>query len=477
MLISTLILSFAPILIWSHSASHPSRSSSRPTHSPFQSPPSYSQASSSSPSTHTSHPNGVCPSPTATATPRSSCGTDNTQARPSETKSFPSASEKARRNPTFTTNSLSSSKTGWPSGASESIITPLSQHRLTSSSMPEKTSSSPGMKIGAGIGIGLGILILVAVALAILLFRRRQNHNKRSFVAEGLEYEAKPSFEENSAKSSRVRSEVISSQDLLWLGDGRDISPETRSLPLTGPRLNTTIPLTNEIENSGASKLITASTSCRGLLNDTHAAFKFLDQSAPVAIPSTLAKESRSPVSPEESPLGYFSNVPPIPEKISPPNTSQKHPSVDSDPSPLAKKNSREFFLPIFPQELKDVATPFASSSIILNSPQSITPEVKPTGERAHLRDYPHPLRSNSSASRGTLADLPNHSEPNIGNNTPGSNSTPGGSTTVKDSSLDAKDDSAAIQNFSRKIGSLRSRQVREVYGPPAAHSHLDNRL
>ena len=475
MLISTLILTFAPILIWSQSASNPSRSSYLPTQSPSQSPPSSSQTSTHSPSTYTSHPNdSLCPSPT----PRSSCGTDNTQSRPS--------------------------KTGRPSRTSESIVTSLSEHRPTSislldktsssqalpdkpssspalpdktSSSSDKTSSSPGMKIGAGISIGLGILILVAVALAILLFRRRQNHNKRSFVAEGLKCEAKPSFEENSAKSSTVRSEVISSQDLLWLGDGRDISPETRSLPLTGPRLNTTIPLKNEIKSSSASKLITDSTSSRGPLNDADSAFKFLDQSAAVAIPSTLAKESRSPVSPEVSPLGYFSNVPPSPEKTLPPNTSQKHPSVDSDPSPLAKKNSREFFLPILPQELKDVATRFASSSIILNSPQSTTPEVKPTGERAHLRDYPHPLRSNSSASRGTLADLPNHGEPSIGNNTPGSNSTPGRSTTVNDSSLDAKDDSAAIQNFSRKIGSLRSRQVREVYGPPAVHSHLDNRL
>lgn len=448
MLISTLILTFAPILIWSQSASNPSRSSYLPTQSPSQSPPSSSQTSTHSPSTYTSHPNdSFCPSPT----PRSSCGTDNTQSRPSNT--------------------------GRPSRTSESIVTSLSEHRPTSISLLDKTSSSPGMKIGAGIGIGLGILILVAVALAILLFRRRQNHNKRSFVAEGLKCEAKTSFEENSAKSSPVRSEVISSQDLLWLGDGRDISPETRSLPLTGPRLNTTIPLKNEIKSSSASKLITDSTSSRGPLNDADSAFKFLDQSAPVAIPSTLAKESRSPVSPEVSPLGYFSNVPPSPEKTLPPNTSQKHPSVDSDPSPLAKKNSREFFLPILPQELKDVATRFASSSIILNSPQSTTPEVKPTGERAHLRDYPHPLRSNSSASRGTLADLPNHGEPSIGNNTPGSNSTPGRSTTVNDSSLDAKDDSAAIQNFSRKIGSLRSRQVREVYGPPAVHSHLDNRL
>lgn len=474
MLISTLILSFAPVLIWSQPASHPSQASSLSTHS---------QASSHLPSPHAEPTNtSLCPSPTATAAPRVFCDTDNTYptllsllrlylAATPETQSSPSASETARVNSTFTTKPLSSSETGRSSEASGPIATPLAQYGPVTSSKPDKTSSSPGMKIGAGIGIGLGILVLIAVALAMLWFRHRQNHNKRSFAAEGLECEAKPSFEENSAKSPRVRSEVTSSQDLICLGDGRDISPETHTLPPIGPRLtalNTTIPRKNDFKSSSASKLITTSISSPGLLGDAHAAFKFLDQSAPVA------KEARSPVSPEEGPLGYYSNVPPSPEETLPPKTSQELPSVELGPSSLATKNSRGFFLPILQHESEDAAKPF---SIILNSPQSIASTVKPTGERAHLRDHPQPLRSNSSASRGTLADPPNHRVPNVGNYTPGSNSTSGGSTIVKDSSLDAKDDSAAVQNFSRKIGSLRARQVREVNGPPAAHSHLDTRL
>lgn len=475
MLISTLILSFAPMLILPHPASHSLQARSQPN---------LSQTPSHLSSSYRGHQNqSSSPPPTTTATQRSSCDTSSClnsyKSTTSETQSSPSASEQTRVNPTLTTKSLSSSETGRPSKASGSVAAPLAQ---TASSKPDKTSSSPKVKPGAGIGIGIGILILIAVALVILWVRRRQNHNQKRFAAEGLECEPKPSFEENSAKSPRVQAEAISSQDLSWLGDGRDISPETHSLPLIGPRLtalNTTIPRKNDLKSSSASKLITTSISSPELLGDAHAAFKFLDQSAPVAIPLTLAKEARSPVSPEQSPLGYVSNVPPSPEEMLPPNTRQENPSaVDLNASPLATKNSREFFLPILQQESKDAATtPLASPSIIiLNSPhKSITPDVKRTGERAHLRDHPKPLRSYSSASRGILVDPPNHREPStdIGNNnTPGSsNFTAGGSTTVKDSSssLDANnnDATAAIQNFSRKIGSLRSRQVRGVTGGP----------
>lgn len=478
MLISTLILSFAPMLILPHPASHSLQARSQPTTQPQPTP---SQAPSHLPPSYGGQLNqSSSPPPTTTATQRSSSSClKSYKSTTSETQSSPSASEQTRVNPTLITESLSSSETGRPSKASGSVAAPLAQ---TASSKPDKISSSPKVKPGAGIGIGIGILILIAVVLVILWFRRRRNHNQKRFAAEGLECEPKPSFEENSAKSPRVQAEAISSQDLSWLGDGRDISPETHSLPLTGPRLtalNTTIPRKNDLKSSSASKLITTSISSPKLLGDAHAAFKFLDQSAPVAIPLTLAKEARSPVSPEQSPLGYFSNVPPSPEEILPPNTRQENPSaVDLNASPLATKNSREFFLPILQQESKDAATtPLASPSIIiLNSPhKSITPDVKRTGERAHLRDHPKPLRSYSSASRGTLVDPPNHREPStdIGNNnTPGSsNFTAGGSTTVKDSSrsLDANnnDDTAAIQNFSRKIGSLRSRQVREVTGGP----------
>lgn len=471
-LISTLILSFAPMLIWSQASSYPSQTSSLPT---------VTEASSHLDSS------GLRPPPTATRL--SLCDTDNTHhtfptkylATTSGTQSSPSTSEQSSVDSTFTTSSLSSSETGRSSETSELIATALGQYSPTSSSKPDKTSFSPNVKIGAGIGIGLGILILIAMALAILRFRRRQDHKQRRFAAEGLECKPKPSFEENSANSRRVQSDVISSQDLSWLGDGRDISPETRTLPLIGPRptaLSTTIPRRNDFNSSSASKLITTSISSPGLLGDAHAAFKFLDQAAPVAIPPKLANKARSPVSPQENPLGYFPNVPPSPEERLPPNTSQEHPSVDLDPSTLVTKNSRDLFLPTLQQKSKDAATPIASPPIILNSSQSITPEVKPIGEGAHLRDQPQPLRSKSSASRGTLANPPNHREPNIGNNTPGSNSTPGGSTTVKDTtSLNANDDPAAIQNFSRKIGSLRSRQVREVNGLPAVHSHIDTRL
>lgn len=478
MLISTLILSFAPMLILPHPASHSLQARFPSIHSSNHPPPTLSQTPSHLPSSYREQLNYCSsPPPTTTATQRSSCDTSSIlnsyNSTTSETQSSPSASEQTRVNPTLITESLSSSETGRPSKASGSVAAPLAQ---TASSKPDKTSSSPKVKPGAGIGIGIGILILIAVVLVILWFHRRQNHNQKRFAAEGLECEPKPSFEENSAKSPRVQAEAISSQDLSWLGDGRDISPETHSLPLIGPRLtalNTTIPLKNDLKSSSASKLITTSISSPELLGDAHAAFKFLDQSAPVAITLTLAKEARSPVSPEQSPLGYFSNVPPSPEEILPPNTRQENPSaVDLNASPLATKNSREFFLPILQQESKDAATtPLASPSIIiLNSPhKSITPDVKRTGERAHLRDHPKPLRSYSSASRGTLVDPPNHREPStdIGNNnTPGSsNFTAGGSTTVKDSSSSL--DATAIQNFSRKIGSLRSRQVREVTGGP----------
>lgn len=424
--------------------------------------------------------------PTATATRQSFCNTDNIHpcllkpciTTTSETQSSPSSFEQPRVKSTFTT---SSSETGRPCEASKSGAAQFAQHGPASSHKPSKISSSSRVKIGAGIGIALGILILIAVISAILWFRRRQNHNQRGFAAEGPECETKPSFEENSAKSPWVQAEVISSQDLSWLGDGRDISPGTHSWPLIGPRptaLNTTIPRKNDLKISSASELIPTSTCSPGLLGDAHAAFKFLDQSAPGAVPPTLAKEARSPVSPEQSPLEYFPNVPPSPEEILPPNTGQENSSVNLDSSPLAT-NSFEFFLPNLQQESEDAATtPLASPSIILNSPQkSITPGVKRTGERGHLRDHAQPLRSYTSASRGTLPDPPNHREPSIGNNTSGSsNFTPGRSTTaVKDnSSLDANNDDApaAIQNFSRKSGSLRSRQVREVTGPPAVPSH-----
>lgn len=523
--ISTLILSFAPMMIWPRSTSHSFKASplptlspshSPPTHSPSHSPPTlspshspptHSQARSQLPSPHGGHPNHLfCLSPTATATRRAFCDPDNPYHVPlpqlkvysttsSETRISSPASEQPSVDSAFTTESLSSSETGRQSEASGSVAAQSRQDDPTSSSRPHETSSSPRVKIGAGIGIGLGILILIAV-VAILWFRRRQKQNQRRVAAEGLECEPKPSFEENSAKSPRVQPEAISTQDRSWLGDGRNVSPETHSLPLIGPRLtplNTAIPRKNDLKSSSASKLITTSIASPGLLGDANAAFKFLDQSAPVAVPPTLAKEARSPVSPEQSPeqspLGYFSNAPPSPEEILPPlpNTSQENPSVDLDPSPLATKNSLEFYLPILQQESKDATTtPLTSPSMILNSPQkSITTDVKRTGQRAqHLRDHPQPLRSYSSASRGTLADPPNHREPSIGNNnTAGSsNFTPGRSNTVKDSSsssLDANNDdpAAAIQNFSRKIGSIRSRQVREVTGPPAVHSHVDARL
>lgn len=477
MLISTLILSFAPMLILPHPASHSLQARAPPTHSSTLPPATLPQAPSHLPSSYGGYLNrSSSPPPTTTATQQSFRGTssffNSNKSTTSETQSSPSASEQTRVNPTLIPKSLSSSETGRPSKASGSVAAPLAQYSPTASSRPDKTSSSPKVKPGAGIGIGIGILILIAVVLVILWFRRRQNHNQRRFAAEGLECEPKPSFEENSAKSPRVQAEAISSQDLSWLGDGRDISPESHSLPLIGPRLtalNTTIPRKNDLKSSSASKLITTSISSSELLGDAHAAFKFLDQSAPVAIPLTLAKEARSPVSPEQSPLGYFSNVPPSPEEILPPNTRQENPSaVDLNASPLATKNSGEFFLPILQQESKVAATTSLASPsiIILNSPhKSITPDVKRTGERAHLRDHPKPLRSYSSASQGTLVDPPNHRKPStdIGNNnTPGS--TPGGSTTVKDNN---NDDTAAIQNFSRKIGSLRSRQVREVTGGP----------
>lgn len=492
--ICTLILSFAPMLIWPHSASHSSQASSLPAPS---------QKSSHLHSSHGGHSNyRPCPSPTATATVQPYSDMDNTHFVPSpffehhirttdsETQSSPSPSEQPRFDSTFTANSLSSSETGWPSEASGSLVAQLAQNNPTPSSGPDATSLSLRVKIAAGIGIGLGILILIAVVLAILWFRRRQKRNQTRFAAEGLECEPKPSFEENSAKSPVAQAEVISSQNISWVGDGRDTSPETRSLPLIGPRLtalNTTIPGKNDLRSSSASKLITTSISSPGFLGDAHATFKFLDQSAPVAVPPTLAKEARSPVSPEQSPLGYFSNVPPSPEERLPPNTNQQNLSVDLDPSPLATKNSLEFFLPILQQESKDAATtPLTSPSIIPNSPQKrITPAVKRTGERAHLRDHPHPLRSYSSGSRGTLADPPNQNqrEPStdIGNNnTPGSSKfTRGGSTSSRtnneSTSLKANnnndDDPAVVQNFSRKIGSIRSRQVqvREVTGPPPA--------
>lgn len=525
-LISTLILSFAPMLIWPHPASRYLQASSIPTHSSSHSTrPTFSQAPSHFPSPYGGHSNHrSCPPPTATATRRAFCDTDNTHlvhppfykfliATTSETQSSSPASEQPSVDSTFTTNSLSSSETVRPSEAPGSVMAQWAQDVPNYSSEPEKTSSGPRAKIGAGIGIGiaLGILIiLIAVVLAIHWFRRRQKQNQRHFAAEALECEpSKPSSGENSARSPRVQAEVISSQDRSWLGEGRDIFSETHSLPLVGPRLtalNTTVPRNNELNSSSASKLITTSTSSPGFLGDAHAAFKFLDQSAPVAVvPPTLAKEarSRSPVSPEQSPLGYFSNVPPSPEERPPPNTdtSLENASVDLDPLPLiATKNSIEFYLPtpVLQLESKDAATttPLTSPSIILNSPQKriITTDAKRTGERApqHLRDHPQPLRSYSltgPASRGTLATgPPNYREPppSIGNNntnTPGSNNftASGGSTTVKDgsssSSLDATnndDDPAAIQNFSRKIGSIRSRQVR----PPAVHSaHVDTRL
>lgn len=367
----------------------------------------------------------------------------------SKTQNTPSASRGFGVSPTLPTESLQSSE-------------PL-----------HKISPSLGVKIGAGVGIGLGILILIALASAILWFRRRQKHSQRKITMDGLECGPKPSFEEASAKSSRLRSDVTSPQDLSWLRDKRNISP----VPLCGPRLtvlNTTIPRTGDLKSSSASKLITDSVSSPGLLGDAHAAFRFLDQSAPMAVPATLANEARSPVSPEENPLSFFPNVPPSPEEILlPPNTmGQAHPSVALDTLPLATKKSHEFFLPVPQHESKDASTPPPSTTspsiIILDSSQSIAPKVRPSGVRAHLRDHhPQPLRSNSSASRPTLADLPNHREPsNIASSNPlRSDSTAGGPTTTtsgKDS-LDAKDDSAAtIQNFSRKIGSLHLRQARE---------------
>lgn len=491
------------MLIWPHSVSHSSQASSLPTHTPSHSLPTLSQTFSHLHSSHGGYSNHLsCPSPTATATGRPDCDMDNTRlvSRPylkiyiggtiSETQSSTSPSEQPRVNSTFTANSLSSSETGWPSKASGSLVAQSAQNDPTPSSGPDETSLSLRVKIGAGIGIGLGVLILIAVALAILWFRRRQKRSQTGFAAEGLECEPKPSFEENGAKSPMVQTEVISSQDQSWVGDGRDTSPETRSLPLIGPRLtalNTTIPGKNDIRSSSASKRITTSISSPGFLGDAHATFKFLDQSTPVAVPPTLAKEARSPVSPEQSPLGYFSNVPPRPEERLPPNTNQQNLSVALNPSPLATENPLEFFLPILQQESKDATTtPLTSPSIIPNSPQKrITPAVKRTGERAHLRDHPHPLRSYSSGSRGTLADPPNPSqhEPSrdIGNNnTPGSSKfTRGGSTSSvknnENASLNANnnndDDPAVVQNFSRKIGSIRSRQVqvREVTGPPTA--------
>lgn len=320
-----------------------------------------------------------------------------------KTPSSTSTSQRCKVNTSPTIKSSTSLGTGRSSEASESTPAPYGQHSPTPTTEPQdKTSPSPRMKIGAGIGIGiglgLGILILIALTLAILWFRRLQNHNQRKTTMNGLEREPKPSFEEDSAKSPRVRSDGISSQDLSWLADGRNISPETHNLPLCGPHLtvlNTTIPRTDDLKSSSASKLIKNSISSPGLVGDAN---RFLNHSVPMAVPGTLANEARSPVSPDENPFVFFPNVPPSPEEIFPPNTRQ-----------------------------------------------------------AHLRDNPQPLRSNSSASRGTLADPPNHREANIANNSPSSNSTAvGPTTTVKDSS-DAKNDSpTTIQNFSRKIGSLR---------------------
>lgn len=422
-------------------------------------------------SSHLGLPNTIlCQSPTVTATQRSCCHDpyrvlNVNSATTLETQSSPSASGSITGTTSPTIISLLSLETGESSEASESIPTPTSEPRY-------KASQNPGMKIGAGIGIGILILILIVLALAILI-RRRQNHNHGLLTMDGLECEPKPSFEESSAKSPRDRPDVISSQVASWLGDGRNISPETHTLPLCGPRLtalNTTIPRIDGFKSSSDSKLVTNPISSPGLLGDAHAAFRFLDQSGPMAVPTTLANEARSPVSPEESPLRFFPSVPPSPEEILPPNTSQEHLSVDLDPPPLTTKNSHEFFSPIPQQGLKDATRPYASPSIIRDSPQSIPRAVRPSGVRAYSRDHPQPLRSNSSASRKTLADPPNHREANIANNPPGSDSTAGGPTiTVKDS-LDAKNDSAAtIQNFSRKIGSIRSRQTREVDSPPPA--------
>ena len=355
-------------------------------------------------------------SPSGTATQR--CCYDTGRARfPDTTLKTLSSTSACRRftvNTSPTIKSLTFLETGWSSEASESIPTPFGQHSPTPSTEPrDKTSPSPGMKIGAGVGIGLGILILILIALAfaILWFRRRQNHHQRKPTMNGLEREPNPSFEGDSAKSPRVRSDGISSQDHSWLADGRNISRETHKLPLCGPGLTV--------------------------------------------------------LSPEENPLVIFPNVPPSSEGIFPPNTRQAHSSVDLDPPPpLAAKKSHGFVLPISQQESKDASSPSASSLIILDSPQSITPEVRSGGVRAHLRDHPQPLRSNSSASRGTLADPPNHRETNIANNSPGSNSTAVGPTTTVKDSLDAINDSAAtIQNFSRKIGSHRSRQGRDSGG------------
>lgn len=375
-----------------------------------------------------------------------------------KTLSSTSASRRCKVNTSPTIKPSTILETGRSSEASESTPAPYGQHSPIHATEPQdKTSPSPRMKIGAGIGIGigLGILILIALTMAILWFRRVQNHNQRKPTMNGLEREPKPSFEEDSAKSPRVRSDGISSQDLSWLADGRNISPETHNLPLCGPHLtvlNTTIPRTDDLKSSSASKLIKNSISSPGLLGDAN---RFLNHSVPMTVPGTLANEARSPVSPDENPFVFFPNVPPSPEEIFPPNTRQAHSSVDLDPPPtLAAKKSHEFFLPISQQESKD---PSASSLIILDSPQSITPEERSGGVRAHLRDNPQQLRSNSSASRGTLADPPNHREANIANNSPGSNSTAVGPTTTVKDSLDAKNDSpATIQNFSRKIGSLR---------------------
>lgn len=493
--ICTLIVSFAPMLIWTHPAS---QASSLPTRFPSHSLPTHSLTPSHFHSCHEGHSNHLlCPSPTATTTvsettqssPSASEQTsvDSTFTTNSLSQSSPSTSKQPNVNPTFTMNSLSSSETGRPSETSGSVAVKLAQNDPTSSSSPDETSLSPRVKIGAGIGIGLGILILIAVVLAILWFRRRQKHNRTRFAAEGLVCETKPSFEENSARSLSVQAEVITSQDLSWVGDGMDTSLETRSLPLIGPRLTaliTTIPRKNDLRSSSASKLITTSISSPGFLGDAHAAFKFLDQSAPVAVvPPTLAREAQSPVSPEQSPLGYFSKVPPSPEENLPPNINQQNPSLDLGPSPpLATKNSLEFFFPILQQqepESKDATTtiPLNSPSIIIaNSPQkSITTDVERTGERAHLRDHPQPpLRSYSSSAsiKRTLADPPNQNqqrEPSTtdirnNNNTSGSsNFTRGGLTsavTVKNlnesTSLNASnnnnvdDPAATIQNFSR---------------------------
>lgn len=405
-------------------------------------------------------------SPTGTTTRRSCHGTCGAFFPDTTLKTLKSRSASCRLtvNMSPTVKSHTSAETVSSSEASESIPTHLKQHSPSQSAEPQdKTSTSPRINIRAAVGIGLGILIFMALALAILWFRHRQNHNQRKPTMNVLEREPNPSFEEDSAKSPRVRSDGLTSQNHSWLADGRNIERETHKLPLWGPGLsvlNTTTHSTDDVKSSSASKPIKNSIYSSGPLGDADAASRFLDQSVPMAVPGTLASEARSSVSPEENPS-------PSSEEMFPLCTRQAHSSRDLDPPPhLAARKSHEFFLPISQQESKDAPSPSASSFIILDSPQSITPEVRSGGVRAHLRDNPHPLRSNSSASRGTLADPPNHRKTNIANHSPGGNSAAVGPAITGEDSLDAKNDSAAtIQNFSRKIGSLHSRQGRDSGG------------